>query len=400
MTRGRILRRATWILLVLLGSTACAGSRAQNPERNSSAMMNTTRFGDWQNRSHLPVQGRLGDEIVWSRASLDERHQRTPLHLGLRDGQVLVQYPTILAALDRAGVPQWQVPASTHFEFHMDDRGIGTLNANGRYTLRQFDGREGMSLLLPLMSEIVRLVYSHQKGDELRYVFSSEPTPVNAPGMESSDPAMVYHRLAYDSGDLRWMYHAEDSLLTVLRDEAGEWIYLVGGHGIHVLPSDATDPSGVRVIEATEVEIASLDANDRLLAVLRDDDGRFLRCLDAGGDTVWQVDLGEDPLGAQPPAGVDGDRVLLLAGGELRSLVAGVQEWAYAIPPTGDEVARFTVLADGGVLLAAGSNLIQLHADGTEMVRVPVDSPLTCRPVMDDQGRVYVGARAWIRCYR
>jgi hypothetical protein len=243
-------------------------------------------------------------------------------------------------------------------------------------------------------------VHSEREKDEFRYIFSAEPTPVSSPGMESEPMAMVYHRFAPLSGDLRWLFNEEDALLTVMRGEVENLVYLVGSRGIWWFPPSANSREEADSLVAQEIESAALDFEEDLLVVLREEGDRYLRRINRDGSLVWEVPLSNEELGVQPPASAPGGHTYLILGRELLHLDNGRLDWRFLIPGTDDEPPRFTVLEDGSVLLVAGRSLIQLGPNGAEWQRVETDHALSTRPVMDRLGRVYVGAGPWIRCYR
>ncbi len=81
----------------------------------------------------------------------------------------------------------------------------------------------------------------------------------------------------------------------------------------------------------------------------------------------------------------------------LYCIEAGEQLWSHDLPAT-DSFGGMTVLADETLLLATGSMLIQLSNGGREIGRVAFDFPLTCRPIMDEAGRIYIASEYWVRC--
>ncbi len=399
-------RHLKWGLVAVLiafqlGVTALWKDGTQETTMSETSLLNVSRFGDWQNHSFLPVTGQLGTEIVWSRPTVDERHQRPPLHLALHGDALLIHYPTFLESkLAASGATRWQKPVPSSFEFQMDTEGISTMSQVGRYTLLNFDGEPELTWILPLLTGKARLVYSEREKDEFRYIFSAEPTPVNRPGMKSEPMAMVYHRYAPLSGDLRWLFNEEDALLTVMRGEAEDLVYLVGSRGIWWFPPGANSLEEANSLVVEEIESAALDFEEDLLVVLREEGDRYLRRINRDESLVWEVPLSDEELGAQPPASAPGGHTYLILGHELLHLDNGLLDWRFPLPAPAGEPPRFTVLEDRSILLAAGKSLIQLGPNGAEWQRVETDHALTTRPVMDRLGRVYVGAGPWIRCYR
>ena len=396
--------RARGLLIVIIAAVAANalagnGCGPQETDMTSITQFNVTRFGDGQARSYLPVTGRLGAEIAWSRETTDTVHQQPPLHLALHEDQLLVHYPELLQSrLAASGAVQWSQPVTPNFEFQMTTGGLATMDVDGQYTVYGFDGRELVSETLPLLAELVRLFYSETVPGEIRYAFSIETMPDSDPD-EADDPeGAAYHRFNTTEIDYYWRFKDDDTLLQVLRNEAGTVLSLVASRGIHSFAPDATDDAQVTTYAAEFIEAAARDFDDHLLVVLHDEGQRLLRCLDPAGATLWDVPL-PDGVIMQPPASAPGGHVYLLVGSQLLHVEAGKVIWSYEIPFSGEYRSLFTVLSDRTVLLTAGTHCIQLREDGEELVRVDTGSQLASRPLMDPAGRVYLGAGPWIRCY-
>lgn len=119
--------------------------------------------------------------------------------------------------------------------------------------------------------------------------------------------------------------------------------------------------------------------------------------LDKSGNVGWKHSLGNQMTSPQPPAGQPDGSVYLAVGGQLVRLEHGKPVWS--APLTGDLSAnRFTVLSDGSSLVVSGLTLTQLSRQGEIMRTKVLKDTITCRPVMDAQGRVYVAGRHTVTC--
>lgn len=387
------------VLIASLAATvACLGDH--DPSNTKvSPMLNTTPSGNPQANAYLPVAGTLGADLLWSRQAGTAPDEHHPLHLALAGDRVFVQHPRRLEALSRdGGKEQWVQPVPTAYRFQMSDQGIGTMSPVGQFVLYGLDGQEQMAVRLPLSASSGHLLAWQRLGDELRYAYSTAPSPVNAPGQEADRPSIRYRRLACDQRQTLWRHKRTDSPVDALTATDGT-VYLVGSRGIDRFPADASDQASVTEITGGLFEAAVLDHDNQLVVVVRTEEGRFLKKL-ADGREAWSTPIGEGALGRQPLGCAPDDHVYLQQDSSLAHYRAGQLVWTYDLPAVGDDDGvHFTVLSDRTVLVASATLLVHVREDGQEQARVLVSSPLTCRPVMDGSGRVYVGTRAWVGCY-
>lgn len=387
------------IAALAANALACNGRRPQETEMTSMTRFNETRFGDAQGRSYLPVTGRLGTDVVWTHASPDTKRPAPPRHVAIRDDELVVQYPRSLELRNRStGEVVWSKRTTPSFEFQMTDDGLATMDAYGDYTLFGFDGRELLTESLPLLAEDAHLYRCWSADGEFRYAFGKAAIPASDPDEPDIPSGAAYHRFDSKKNAFRWRFELDDTLLQVLVDEAGTRWSLVTAHGIHSFAPDAGDSAQVATYDADLIEAAAYDFDDHLLVLLRDKGQRLLRRIDPSGGLDWELPAPDGAI-TQPPASAPGGHAYLLAGTRLLHIRAGQPIWTYDIPFADGHRPQFTVLSDRTVLLTAGTHCIQLRQDGEEMVRLDTGSTLAGRPIMDPAGRVYLGAKSWIRCY-
>jgi len=397
-------RRKHWLLLVLIAALAanalaCNRSGPQETDMTSTTQFHETRFGDAQGRSYLPVTGTLGREIAWTREPVDKKKPKPPRHLAIRNDELVVQYPRSLESRRRdTGEIQWSKRTMPCFEFQMTEDCLATMEANGKFTLDGVDGRELVQQALPLLTGSARLFRSWALGHEIRYAFSKEAVPSSDPDKLGSPSGSVYHRFDVGGSAFFWRYEVDDTLILTLLDEAGTRVALVASRGVHSFPPDASEDAQVVVYESDLIETAAYDFDDHLLLVLHAEGQRLLRRIDSAGKTDWEMTIPDGEI-VQPPASAPDGHTYLLAGSKLMHVEAGRTAWTYDIPTSGNHRSRFTVLSDRTILLTAGTLCIQLREDGEELVRLDTGSKLAGRPIMDAAGRVYLGAKSWIRCY-
>lgn len=383
------------VIIAMLSTVACSGA---SDKEGTIAMeiLNGTPSGDRQHRCYLPVQAVIGAGVAWSRSLADLELSGPPAHLAWADGTLIVRAAGRLVALSaESGALAWSLPAPSAFDLDVQPAGLAIMNQNGEVQTISLAGKREEELLLPVWGGSVRLQQFGKSGDELRYAFVTGPTPVSLPDQDSEPPSLVYQRLALLDGHIRGEVVREDVPVAILATV--ELVYLVGSWGVEIFAPDVADAGDVTPIEDLPIEAAMIDHEGLLVLAITTDDGRVLRRYDRDR-FVGEVDMPPDRLGRQGLAGGPGGRVYCQLDDRLVLLPGDGEGWDYPLPATGED-ALFTVLGDGSVLVGVGRQLIHVHAGGVEQSRLELPARITCRPVVDREGRLYVGTTEGVRCY-
>ncbi len=116
-------------------------------------------------------------------------------------------------------------------------------------------------------------------------------------------------------------------------------------------------------------------------------DQSVLLALDLAGKELWRWSGSSARLAwaKQPPVVGQGGAIHAFAGTAILTIKGGTLAWDYKVAATFG-----TALADGTLLVSAGSNLLRLSKDGDRLFSVDVKATILTPPVVDGAGSIYV----------
>lgn len=365
-----------------------------------STVINGRRFADGRNSSYLPFGAGFQGQEVWSVETALIDDPLPPEQLAIVGSDLVLKYGcTINVRTQADGASRWLHDTRANFAFQATEDGLVTLNQAGFLEMLGMDQSPGTPLSLPFLSDQTFLFFSTRVEDEMRYAYSILPQPTSAPGDPSFGPSFRYSRYQVSSQDFLWELRGEGELRDVLYHEGENRICLATAEKLLVLPADAAADDAVVSIELEEILWASLDNEGNVLCVHRTEEELRLSRFGADGAVMWELVLADISNVVQPPATTPAGVIYLLSPQTLFRIKDGQIEWSAMIPsPEGRPM--MTVIADESVLLAAGSTLIQILADGKTGRSLNFAEPVTCRPVVDETSKVYVGTKSRIICLK
>jgi len=364
---------------------------------NKSESVNYHRYGDMQASSSLRSAGAVTGEIIWQAAS-DSASGAAPIHLAIRDDLLVVGYGGYIEGRRRSdGEFRWGCEVAPNIDFDMNEKGIATLDETGFYNLVGYDGRPVEEVRLNFMVDDPYLVYADIEATEARYICYSLGKADLTPGEEPPPPYLVYARYGLNPRELIWTFHEEGVYLGACLSADEETVYLATPETIYVFPAGATSDMELARHRFGRHLSFSLDHEGDLLTFFETEEGRFLKKVRPDGAEMWQAAIPPGGEVRQPPASSVGGNVYLAAGSKIVIIKDGevVREYESG---AGNERIHISVLADNSVLVAAGTMLQHLGPDGEVLLNRKMPGELTCRPIMDNAGRVYVGGSAGLLC--
>ncbi|HUV31420.1 MAG TPA: hypothetical protein VMY05_10075 [Acidobacteriota bacterium] len=404
-TRRQVIR-AMCLVLAVTASAGCTGNAsraqtAQGAEETTVAevlTINTNRFADLQNSSFLPVSGRITGNEVWFSPSMDTGRMRIPACLGLHGDVLVAGYGTLLVGVRRQDGPAlWAHTITGNHAFMMNERGIVTLNHAGFFVLRDFEGETVEKKYLAMVTRETFLHFFAEVGEETVFCFQTYPKPVNKPGMQVELPRTAFIRYIPDHRDIRWYFERRETCLDALISRDLARVYIAVYDKLYSFPTDAASEDSVVTVEFTRIASLSVDHSGKALVVDMTEEGTELKQVAADGQIEWTVPLGTLPVSPQPPASSPDGYVYIVSGNVLHQIKDGAILWSRPLPAGPDEIL-YSVLADNSVLAAAGQALVHVSDRGEEIMAKMMLSPIGTRPLMDEQGRVYLGGADGIRC--
>lgn len=390
-------------LFVVAGLTRGVGPKKSLPKEKTMSnvqMINPRPYADLQATSFLPFAGKITGTVVWSQNLSPELGERIPIHLAMHNEVLIVSYGNHIEARNRNdGSRLWGRDIYGGVSFDMTPNGIGSVNHANFYRLLGFDGVFGEGLRLPYLVNNPRLDFVKMDSDELRLVYHSFGSSATEHDMEAIPAQIVYCRFHKKEQRFIWTFQKEGFCQAVRISSDLKQVFIASRQNILSFPFDANSEAQVRTLETPGLMTFSLDHEGSLLVVQKSGEGLRLACLDLSGQLNW--DYAQDVPGRipHPPASAPGGRVYLMIDSVLHYFVGGklVWEFSFPLPETG---IWFSVLADHTILAGVSHLLMQISEGGKALFNKPIDTPITCRPIMDEKGRVYIAGPGGIFCLK
>lgn len=390
-------------LFVAASLTREAGPKKSQPKEKtvrSIQMINPKPYADLQATSFLPFTGKISGTVVWSRDKSPELGERIPIHLAIRNEMLIVSYGDHIEARNRNdGSRLWGRDTSGGVSFDMTSDGISTVNHANFYRLLGFDGVFGEGLRLPYLVNNPSLDFIKMDSGELRLVYHSPGSPATDRGMETIPAQMLYSRYHEKEQRFIWTFQKEGFCQDVRISSDLKQIFMASRQNIFSFPFDANSESQVRTLEMPGLMTFSLDHEGPLLVVQKSVEGLRLTSLDLSGRENWAYSQDVPGTIPHPPASAPGGRVYLMIDSVLHCFASGELAWEFSFPRPETGV-WFSVLADHTILAGVSRLLMQISEDGKPLLNKPVDTPITCRPIIDEKGRVYIAGQGGIFCLK
>jgi len=363
-------------------------------------MINPRPYADLQATSFLPFKGKITGTVVWSQNLSPELGERIPIHLAIRAEMLIVSYGDHIEARNRNdGSRLWGRDTYGAVSFDMTPDGISTVNHADFYSLLGFDGVFGKGIWLPYLVNNPSLDFVRMVSGEMRLVYHSSGLPATEHDKESIPAQLVYSRYHEKEEEFIWTFKKTGLCQAVRISPDLRQIFMASTQEILSFPFDANSESQVRTLEIPGLMAFSLDHEGSLLVVQESGEGLRLTSLDLSGRENWAYSQDVPGMIPHPPASAPGGRVYLMIDSVLHCFESGELDWEFSFPRPETGV-WFSVLADHTILAGVSRLLMQISEDGKPLFNKPVATPITCRPIIDEKGRVYIAGQGGIFCLK
>lgn len=403
MKHWRLIMQSAWAVGLFILAACCP---QMCPSAEESAMidrviLNSGVYGDLQNRSFIPVTGRISGEELYHAKSEDIAQPGRPLALSIADDKLIVGYGNYLTCLNREdGSLLWNRSIRGNHIFQVTDKGILTLDQAAQHVLLSLDNKLGDETYLASVHEetFLHLVATLADGS-WGYVVEQYPEPMSEPDDEPEDPATRFVRYHPEQMDVRWEYvmPPEPRGVTITAD--GARLFVAYGKSLYSIPIEATTDDDVTISEFADIRSLATDGHGNALVVDIVEQSAELTQVKPDGSIGWTVTFDNSDVSLQPASSTPDGIVYIVMHNTLHQVQDGELKWSYPLKAQTSDI-KITVLADNSVLLSAGTALVHVSDTGEEILTKWLESTIRTRPIMDENGRVYFGADDGIHCLK
>lgn len=366
---------------------------------SNPAITNACDYSDLRASSYLPFVPAQAALIVWPQEGSVSAGGRSPIGLTSVDDKLLVRYSDYLELRKRGnGELIWGREVHSGVDCQARADGVLTRDFAGSYQLIGYDSQLIDGVSLPFLGERSHLSWVLTDSNEVRYAYLTAPIPVHGPSGTPKPAAGIYARYLAAEERLLWFFERPGAARGARMTADGQTVCLGTLNFIDIFPANADSNTKLTSLPVENLQALSLNHEGKLLAVDDFEDKLRLHCLALDGKELWSVFLKSKGEITQPPVSAPGARTWVAVGTTINQFVESNLIWEYTIPAAGK--VFLTACADNTLLVACGSHFTRLSEHGEPMINRVMAGPLTCRPLVDDQGRVILGGTGGIVCLR
>lgn len=364
---------------------------------NSAVVINPFLYGDNRNSCYEPFKGTLRGEVAWAKKHSNSICRNIALH---GDQVILCGQRMVTVHAKDDGRLVWQAQSSLSLSFLSIDTGIVSVQSAYDTTTRQF--RSAASLLeygngnsspadLTFKGPEIDLLYCRWTGDTCIYFYKTLPC-VNSPGTGEGGCGGVQWNLVR-----REMKTEEDlCILEYFRtvdffassNDHKEFFF--NSYGKLFYASDKTcNPSNILEMPLKDVTSFSIAGSGEVIAAVNSSVSGAIVRYDPASKQEKKTPLKCQRLLPVPPAVSPAGTVVCLAPDGIYAIAGSTLAWVYKFKETVSS-GHITLLADSSVLAAAATMFWHISGTGKVLAARRLESPVQCRPVMDQDGFVYI----------
>ena len=168
---------------------------------------------------------------------------------------------------------------------------------------------------------------------------------------------------------------------------------------VHFFSPENGHDSSVQILSVPGIVSFACDHHGNLLLVTQEEDFYFLKQYSQSGKEEWKVLLPSAGLNMQPPAVSPQGIVYVGHGTGVTAIENGTELWRKVLSG-GALPVHTTVLSDNSILVGAVNTLHAINSTGEETGSKVLPGVITCRPIMDNKGRIYVAGKEGIYCVK
>jgi hypothetical protein len=395
------LLASTCMLMPSCGSAEVAPVPKAHKEvaMSSPAITNACDYADLRATSYLPYVPAQGALIVWPQEGTVSASGRSPIGLTNVDDKLLVRYSDYLELRKRGnGELVWGREVHSGVDCQARPDGVLTRDFAGSYQLITYDSQLIDGVALPFLGERSHLNWVLNDSDEIRYAYLTAPIPVHGPSGTAKQAAGIYARYLAAEERLLWFFERPGAARGARLSSDGKTVCLGTLNFIDIFPANADSNTSLISLPVVNLRALAINHEGKLLALDSFEEKLRLRCLGLDGKELWSIFLKTDGDITQPPASAPGARTWVAVGTTIYQFVENNLIWEYTIPAAGR--VFMTACADNTLLIACGSHFTRLSEHGEPLVNRVLAGTLTCRPLVDDQGRIFLGGSGGVFCLR
>lgn len=368
-----------------------------------SIIINGKRYANWQNSSFLPVSGNLKGNELWNSSPAKQYSDDSPYLLCLGNSTLISAYiKGINARNSHTGDLNWAKEFINLCDFVLDTEGIWVASPGDAFYKISLQNIKINEVKIVLFSDYPKLLYLQPDKDNYLYVYNRYPSSFDKPEL---DDGFTITNLNVNQRKIDYEYYTKTIATWFTLSNDNKNCYIATAYLLYSFPLSIKSDKDINKIDFPFIISISVYSDGNLI-VCQDTDknkkiptpqNKRILSLSPQGKINWEVPINEFSKSGQPPAFAPGGNIYYCAGNTLLCIKEGKIEWEYELT-TGITEIYLTVLKDQSVLVAALNMLSYISSDGKLIKSVVNPFVITCRPIMDTEGKIYIAGKQGIRC--
>lgn len=354
-------------------------------------------YADSFQNACLPVSLSLTGKAVWSASPPSTMEMGDPRMLTVAGQTLFVSCQEGVYALDTAtGKMLWEKAYINYADPFMTADCIRTVTPNHYLEYLSLNGTSIERFRVPILVDAFRLFYLYMDDDRMFLVLNRYPTRFDEPEPQG----FILTNYSRRDAHITWYREAEDLAVGyVVVPETGKLFVATEKH-LYQTTLDAVKDSHMTSLDINGARSLSMDHQGNLLIMKHEGEKQMLLCTDQGGVKKWRVSLPELGSIVHPAASTPGGVVYCSPDKILFCIKDGVVLWQKKLRKLDEYGLMLTTLSDNSVIAAGMNNVVQISQKGDTLAQILVPFVVTCRPVADGSGRLYVAGAEGVGCYQ
>ncbi len=371
---------------------------------NQSVIINGKKFSNWQNTSFIPASGAIKGNELWISTSSDVNNADSPYHLCIADNSLITVYPQWIDARNaETGDRDWTQKFINLMDFTLDSEGIWVISAGNKFYKRTVQNQKTEEIHIALFTQYPKVFFISSEKEFFFYIYNKYPSSFDQPVL---DDGFTITNFNVKERKVAYEYNENNILITGFAlSNNQKTCFLTTDNNLYSFPVSISSDKDITKTDFPFIRSLSVYSDGNLIAAqdidknqkIPEPKNRRIVSLTPDGKINWEVPINELSKSGQPPAFASGGNIYYCAGSTLLCIKDSKTEWEYEVSG-GNTEKYLTVLQDQSVLVAALNMLHHIDSNGTLIKSIVNPFVITCRPIIDTTGKVYVAGKEGVRC--
>ncbi|MBU0994962.1 MAG: PQQ-like beta-propeller repeat protein [Proteobacteria bacterium] len=374
----------------------------RNGPMNQTTIINGMPYANSSQNASLPVSVNISGKDVWTISPPSRMNLGDPRMLAVKDQTLFVFCQGGAYAVDiAAGKVLWGKAFISYADPFINDQYLRIVDANHFLAHIDLNGNSIERFRIPILVKMFRLFYMSLSDDRMFLFLNRYPARFDKPQPQG----FILTNYARKNDDIEW-YKEHDGELAAgfaVVPDTGD-LFVATPKQVYKTTTSAKTDSALETLNITGARSLSMDYQGNLLIMRINDKDKnkkeVLLCAGADGKKKWDTPLSEFGQIVHPAACSSDNVVYCSPDKMLYCIKDGNILWQKDMRRLEEYGLMLTVFSDGSVIVAGINSVRHFSQKGDTLAEILAPFEVTCRPVADDKGNLFVAGMEGVRCYK